>query len=58
MEVARIDPPATPAPSPFSFLLSGLAACTTTTFRFLDEAERQKINQEKKKNDKAAGKSA
>jgi len=34
------------------------AACTTTTFRFLDEAERQKINQDKKKNDKAAGKSA
>ena len=34
------------------------AACTTTTFRFLDEAERQKINQDKKKNEKAAGKSA
>ena len=33
------------------------AACTTTTFRFLDEAERQKINQDKKKNDKT-GKSA
>jgi type IV pilus assembly protein PilO len=33
------------------------AACTATTFRFLDEAERQRILQEKKKNgDKAAGK--
>jgi type IV pilus assembly protein PilO len=26
------------------------AACTTTTFRFLDEAERQRLNEEKKKN--------
>ncbi len=30
------------------------AACTTTTFRFLDEAERQRLQEEKKK--KAAGK--
>jgi type IV pilus assembly protein PilO len=29
------------------------AACTATTFRFLDEAERQRLNEEKKK--KAAG---
>ncbi len=32
------------------------AACTATTFRFLDEAERQRINEEKKK--KGQGKSA
>ena len=35
------------------------AACTATTFRFLDEAERQKLLDEKKKNEqKQAGKSA
>jgi len=36
------------------------AACTATTFRFLDETERQKVHEEKKKNDqqKQAGKSA
>jgi len=35
------------------------AACTATTFRFLDETERQKLLDEKKKNEqKQAGKSA
>ncbi len=35
------------------------AACTATTFRFLDEAERQKLLDDKKKNEqKQAGKSA
>jgi len=34
------------------------AACTATTFRFLDEAERQKQMQEKKKNDQKQGKPA
>jgi type IV pilus assembly protein PilO len=34
------------------------AACTTTTFRFLDEAERQKQMQEKKKTDQKQGKPA
>ena len=34
------------------------AACTATTFRFLDEAERQKQMQEKTKNDQKQGKSA
>jgi type IV pilus assembly protein PilO len=31
------------------------ASCTATTFRFLDEAERQKLLQEKKKNDPKQG---
>jgi type IV pilus assembly protein PilO len=36
------------------------ASCTTTTFRFLDEAERQRLNEQKKKNPgaKPAGKPA
>ena len=36
------------------------ASCTTTTFRFLDEAERQRINEQKKQNPgaKPAGKPA
>jgi type IV pilus assembly protein PilO len=34
------------------------ASCTTTTFRFLDEAERQKQMQEKKKNEPKQGKPA
>jgi len=28
------------------------ASCTATTFRFLDEAERTRLNEEKKKNGK------
>ncbi|TMB59499.1 MAG: hypothetical protein E6J60_02235 [Deltaproteobacteria bacterium] len=34
------------------------AACTATTFRFLDEAERQKLEEKKKNEQKQAGKSA
>jgi len=34
------------------------AACTATTFRFLDEAERQKLEEKKKNDQKQAGKSA
>ena len=34
------------------------AGCTATTFRFLDEAERQKLMQDKKKNDQKQGKPA
>ena len=34
------------------------AACTATTFRFLDESERQKLMDEKKRNEQKAGKSA
>ena len=34
------------------------AACTATTFRFLDETERQKLLDEKKKNEQKPGKSA
>ena len=34
------------------------AACTATTFRFLDEAERQRILEEKKKKEGQKGKSA
>jgi type IV pilus assembly protein PilO len=34
------------------------AACTTTTFRFLDEAERAKLLEEKKKQDKKGAKKA
>jgi len=34
------------------------AACTATTFRFLDEAERQKLEEKKKNEQKQAGKTA